>query len=148
MTKEQQEIFSNAKLLLKDEMTNISFITWISPLEVEEWTDKEIVLVVNTKFQKEVIENKYKDLIFNTFKYLTNKEYSFKTRCLEEDNENESFLTTSQNNSITNVSGLNPNYTFDTYVVGNNNRFAQAAALAVAEAPGTSYNPLFLYGGG
>lgn len=147
MKRDEKEILANAKLLLKDEMSNISFITWINPLEIEEWTDNEIIFTVTTKFQKDTIENKYYDLIFNTFKYLTNKEYKIKTHCLEEEGNTLDSVSSNQNSSFSNASGLNPNYTFDTYVVGSNNRFAQAAALAVAESPGTSYNPLFLYGG-
>ena len=143
MKKDELELLNNAKNLLKEEMANISFTTWINPLEIKEMTDKRIVLLVSTKFQKDVIQKKYLDLIKNTFSYLTNKEYEITTYCTEESGAVES--STRQNlNSLT---GLNPNYTFDSYVVGSNNRFAQAAALAVAEAPATSYNPLFLYGG-
>ena len=145
MKRDKEEILNNAKMLLKDEMSNISFITWINPLEVESWTDDEIVFKATTQFQKDVIEKKYHDLIFNTFKYLTNKEYKIKASFVEESEEGMDLSTPTRNSS--NSIGLNPNYTFDTYVIGSNNRFAQAAALAVAEAPGTSYNPLFLYGG-
>mgnify|MGYP004502259335 FL=1 len=146
MKRDAQEIVTNAKLLLKDEMSNISFITWINPLELEDWTDSTIVFKVNSSFQRDVVEKKYKDLIFNTFKFLTNKEYNISFHLIEEDVEEDN-LSNRTGNSAPTGSGLNPNYTFDTYVVGSNNRFAQAAALAVAEAPGTSYNPLFLYGG-
>ncbi len=144
MNRDELELLNNAKELLKEEISNISFITWINPLEIKEMTDKKIVLLVTSTFQKDVIEKKYLDLISNTFKYLTNKDYEISTYCTEKGAENSSVTNTRTINSST---GLNPNYTFDTYVVGNNNRFAQAAALAVAEAPGASYFPLFLYGG-
>ena len=146
MKRNEKEILENAKLLLKDEMSNISFITWINPLEVEEWNDNEIIFKATSSFQKDVIEKKYYDLIFNTFKFLTNKEYKIKANFFEQEGEGVEFSQNTKNVS-SNSMGLNPNYTFETYVVGNNNRFAQAAALAVAEEPASAYNPLFLYGG-
>ena len=144
MKRDELELLNNAKELLKEEMSNISFITWVNPLEIKEMTDKKIVFLVTSTFQRDVIEKKYHDLIVNTFKYLTNKDYEISTYCTE---ESDGVDTVVQKQTLNTSSGLNPNYTFDTYVVGNNNRFAQAAALAVAEAPATSYNPLFLYGG-
>ena len=146
MNKQNYEILENAKELIKEEVTPISYITWIKPLEVESWTENEITFVTKTGFQSDVIENKYHDLIVNAFKILTNKEYTLKTHCLENE-DTEDFTSNPTSNNFSNTkSGLKPKSTFDTFVIGNNNRFAQAAALAVAEAPGTSYNPLFLYG--
>ena len=149
MKRDEIELLNNAKMLLKDEMSNISFITWINPIEIEEITDTTIVFRLSSPFQKDVIENKYHDLIVNTFKYLTNKDYEISTFFSDGNTEigKNNISTSSYEKNIPSSSGLNPNYTFDSYVVGNNNRFAQAAALAVAEAPATSYNPLFLYGG-
>ena len=144
MKRDELELLNNAKELLKDEVGNISFTTWINPLEIKEMTDKKIVLLVNSTFQRDIIEKKYLNLIKNTFTYLTNKEYDVSTFCTE---GNTNYTSTPIKQSLNSTTGLNPNYTFENYVVGNNNRFAQAAALAVAEAPATSYNPLFLYGG-
>ena len=144
MKRDDLELLNNAKELLKDEMSSISFNTWIKPLEIKEISNNKIVFLVTSTFQKDVIEKKYLTLIKNTFNFLTNKEYQITTYCTEENPETGAVVIKQSSNSLT---GLNQNYTFDTYVVGNNNRFAQAAALAVAEAPATSYNPLFLYGG-
>lgn len=144
MKRDELELLNAAKELLKDEVGSISFTTWINPLEIKEMTDKKITLLVTTGFQRDVIEKKYLNLIKNTFTYLTNKEYEVSTYCTE---GNTDFTSVPTRQSLNSTTGLNPNYTFETYVVGNNNRFAQAAALAVAEAPATSYNPLFLYGG-
>ena len=150
MQKDKDELLNNAKMLLKDELTTISFNTWFKPLDIEEITEDTIVFRLSSPFQKDIIENKYYDLIVNTFEYLTNKKYKISTFCptgnIEEGFDPLVSSINDNNNNLANT-GLKPNYTFDTFVVGNNNRFAQAAALAVSESPGSSYNPLLLYGG-
>ena len=142
----KNELLNNAKDLLKDELTVIAYQTWIKTLEIKSVDDNNIILLANSFMQKDTIESRYYDLIVNTFNYLTNKNCNVTILLNEDIEENtveksNSAIQTFRNNS------LNPKYTFDTFVVGNNNRFAHAASLAVAEAPATSYNPLFLYGG-
>lgn len=144
MNQNPNELLNKAKNLLEEEMSPISFMTWIKPLEIYEITDHKITFLVTSGFQKDVIEQKYHDLIVNTFQVLTNKKYEITT--FSSTNSSGEFVSTKQPNT-SNASGLNPNYTFESYVVGDNNRFAQAAALAVAEDPGSAYNPLYLYGG-
>lgn len=153
MPNELTELLTKAKELLKKEMTNISYETWIKNLEIQSFIEDTIVLIASSSFQKEAVETRYYDLVVNTFKYLTNKDCNVSILCLE-DLQNSSLNTTEEEKALSYNedasylnSSLNPKYTFDTFVVGNNNRFAHAAALAVAEAPATSYNPLFLYGG-
>mgnify|MGYP002542889820 FL=1 len=157
MQSELNELLTKAKDLLKNEMTNISYETWIKNLEIEDFTNDKIVLVATSTFQKDAVETRYYDLVLNTFKFITNKDCKIVIVCKNDSissNSNNSQIEENKNeNSFNdNTNGysnsfLNPKYTFDTFVVGNNNRFAHAASLAVAEAPATSYNPLFLYGG-
>ena len=155
MAIEKEELIAKIKELLKPEVTKISYDTWIVPLDIRSIEGNHIVFTTTSEFQKDFIENKYKTLIFNTLSYITNMEWTFSVVDLSqeevESNDSEDIITNNSNASPaeieTNKSTLNPKYTFETFVVGNNNRFAHAAALAVGNEPSNSYNPLFLYGG-
>ena len=154
MQNNKDELLTKAKDLLKDEVTQIAYDTWLRPLEIIEMSEDHIVFKAISEYHHELLKTRYADLILNTFKFLTNKEWTFSV-VWEEDSKksiNNSIISNSQNNvsdSEINVLNktLNPKYTFETFVVGNNNRFAHAAAIAVGDKPGESYNPLFLYGG-
>jgi len=151
MSKELDELLTKAKELLKDETTKISYETWIKNLEIDSATNDHIVLVATSSFQRDAVDSKYHDLLQNTFKFITNRECTVsiivrEERTVENEEPKQNVIDLDSNTGYSN-SSLNPKYTFDTFVVGNNNRFAHAAALAVADAPATSYNPLFIYGG-
>jgi len=144
-----EQIWDQAKELLKDEMSQISHKTWIEPLKISSIVDNNIVLISEDSFKRDMADTKFHDLIMNTFSVILQKNCSISIVCKDELPEIEKepeVQVVSNNNSYSNTS-LNPKYCFSTYVVGDNNRFAHAASLAVAEAPATAYNPLFLYGG-
>ena len=152
MAIQKDELLSKLKELLNEELSTISYDTWIQPLGIEDINDSHIIFTVKSDFQRDFIENKFKDLIFNTLRYITNKEWTYSVKELEEESTSGEIISNTKSNvSETELESnhltLNPKYTFETFVVGNNNRFAHAAALAVGNEPGKSYNPLFLYGG-
>ena len=149
---DKDELVSKIKELLKPEVTKISYDTWILPLDIRSIDNDNIVFTTISEFQKDFIENKYRSLIFNTLRYITNKDGTFTVIDISNETpENEPVIKDLSKDSSQDIeynkSTLNPKYTFETFVVGNNNRFAHAAALAVGNEPGKSYNPLFLYGG-
>ncbi len=143
------DLLIKAKDLLKNETTQITFDTWIQPLEIKSFNDNNVILIASTSFQKDTLESRYLDLITNTFNFITNKKCNV---VIKLENEAIEDIAPENNNVFVNNktilnSGLNPKYTFDTFVVGNNNKFAQAAAMGVAENPGSKYNPFFIFGG-
>ena len=149
------------KLKVEYFLSNISFDTWIRPLEVYDIVEDTLYLSVNLKASIEHIQNKYLLPLKVCIAEVTGIEYDIKFIPKDATNsEIESFLIknnipqkedskpkTRKMNNISEQANLNPKYTFDTFVVGGNNNFAHAASLAVAEQPGEVYNPLFLYGG-
>lgn len=151
---DKNELLNQAKELLKNEMTNISFTTWIKTLEIGNIYDNKIELITSNAMQTDAVKSRYYDLIINTFNFLTNKSWQLEI-IDSSDASSQSNVQEALDNSFDSLTSspeysktsLNPKYTFDTFVVGNNNRFAHAAALAVAEAPSSMYNPLFIYGG-
>ncbi len=141
------ELWNKAQELLKQETTIIAFQTWIQPLEIKSMTDNVIVLIASNAFQQETLQSKYLDLITNIFNYITNKKCNVVIKLKDDDTSASLKEARTSNGRNFSSSGLNPKYTFNTFVVGNNNKFAQAAAMGVSESPGTKYNPFFIYGG-
>lgn len=131
------------------ELSDVSFKTWLKPLTIHSIDDQVVtILVPSQQVGLNYISKKYALPLKVAISELTGSDYDIKF-VLPEDIQNvekEVPVSTNYNTSME-MANLNPKYTFDTFVVGSNNKFAHAASLAVAESPGEIYNPLFLYGG-
>jgi len=148
MAFDKKELIEKIKKELRPEVTKISYDTWIMPLDIRSIEGNHIVFTTNSEYQKDFIENKYKPLLFNTLRYITNKDWTFSVIDLSKElkEETEEIIEDKKSNNSSpeiesNKSTLNPKYTFETFVVGDNNKFAHAAALAVGNEPANSYNP-------
>lgn len=140
-------------LRIEHELSNVSFSTWIQPLKVFDILNDTVFILVNMNASIEYMEKKYLLPLKVSIAEITGIEYEV-TFISEDDDRLHEIKNISievsqkkRTKSIAEKAGLNPKYTFDTFVVGGNNNFAHAASLAVAESPGEVYNPLFLYGG-
>ena len=136
------------------ELSDISFKTWLKPLQIHSISENVVtILVPSAQMGVDYISKKYMFPIKVAIAELTGTEYEIEFILPEQARQRESQAALpsgskhAQFNTAIERANLNPKYTFDTFVVGNNNKFAHAAALAVAESPGKMYNPLFLYGG-
>ena len=143
---------------IKSILEPLPFNTWFSSIDFVDIKDNILRLVVPLSFYKTWIEKNYKNLILENFNKIYKNKVNDVVFILKDNLESvlesektpitdeEIELLYNEDENLNFKSNLNKNYTFDNFVVGESNKFAQAAAFAVAENPGTMYNPLFIYG--
>lgn len=136
-------VWEKACGLLRDEMSEPSFDTWIAPLAALKYHGDALYVDTTSDFIKKHILMRYSLLIASAVSQAAGR--STRVEFVTPQEAQALFPKTEAAEAAS--FSLNPKYTFDTFVVGNSNRFARAAALAVAEAPAEAYNPLFIYGG-
>lgn len=139
---------------VKQEVSSISYNTWFAETELHDMNNGKAHVIVPMPIHKKHLSDSYKEMATRIFNEITGSNFEFEFLLKDEiDDDNSSNVQKEQviedvgvpyNNPI--ASNLKPNYTFDTFIVGNSNKFAHAAALSVAENPGKMYNPLFIYG--
>ncbi|MFH1017171.1 MAG: chromosomal replication initiator protein DnaA [Pseudomonadota bacterium] len=141
---------------LKAEVSDHAFRTWLAPIQYRNTEENHFVLEVPNNFFRERVQQAYADMIRTKLRLVSHSEVvdvSFVTPpktaepSLLRDISRAKKELTRQERPVVEAAGLNSRYAFESFVVGTSNQFAHAAALAVAQAPGKTYNPLFIYGG-
>ncbi|MDU2155814.1 chromosomal replication initiator protein DnaA, partial [Clostridium sp.] len=155
MNNDLKSLWEKTLNIIKGEMSEVSFNTWIKSCEPISISSNIIRISVPNSFTQDILEKRYKDLVVNSIEAACSKVYTVEfmvaSDIQEAEEKEEKKSKIDDRGSITvndeMSSLLNPKYTFASFVIGNSNRFAHAASLAVAESPAKAYNPLFIYGG-
>jgi len=151
-----EKIWDEVLDIIKEDLNNVSFTTWFKPIKPMKLVNNKVYLQAPEEFLRNMITRRYNNLLQNSFNHILDGEVEVKILIpgedIEEDKKNtepKKFKPEKKENKYNHSikSFLNPKYKFDTFIIGNSNRFAHAASLAVAESPSSAYNPLFLYGG-
>ena len=137
--------------MIKKRVSSLGYDTWFRDTKLVELSDDAIITVPTIAHQKHLAES-YKDIIEEILNSITGTNFNLNF-VLENEYKKQEEIKEKKKQEETGVpfnsykkANLNKDYTFDNFIVGESNRFAQATALAVAENPGKMYNPLFIYG--
>lgn len=134
------DIWASMLEYLSSELTTTSINTWFSEVKPIEISDTRFVIYTPADFKRKIIASRYSSIIEKGLADLFSCQFELVVLAGEELEDYE--LQSDADDSLPEVAG----YTFDRFIVGNSNKFAHAAAISVADSPGTVYNPLFIYG--
>jgi chromosomal replication initiator protein len=130
---------------LRGALNDTTYGTWFGDAEGRELTDEAFVLAVPNDFTRDWIEGHFIDIIHAAVRDATGRDRAVQLSVARDRTRSGALADAPKPPAA--GAGMNSKYTFDSFVIGSSNRFAHAAALAVAEAPAQAYNPLFIYGG-
>ena len=148
-----ESIWNNFLSTISKRMNTLSYNTWFKDSKLVELNEEHAIIIVPTIAHKKHLAESYIDIISEIFNEITGT--NFNIEFLLENEYNKQNINKPVENKQEEIgvpynspekANLNPDYTFENFIVGESNRFAQATALAVAENPGKMYNPLFIYG--
>lgn len=141
MDADLKNIWAKTLETIKSELSEVSFNTWIKSCEPISISSDTITISVPNSFTQDILDKRYKDLVANSIEVVCSKLYKIEFVIASEASEKEDLKETSSNSASKSIvvndemsSTLNPKYTFNSFVIGNSNRFAHAASLAVAES--------------
>jgi chromosomal replication initiator protein len=146
-----QKNWEKTKEMLSEDLSRTVFEAWFEPLRAVSVDEKKNILYVETdnEFIYKTVNDRYLPMLRAAVEYNFPNSYQV-SLCMAQEKPKEKPMpkdTTAVGGNLEQEYYLNPRFSFDSFVVGPNNEFAYAAALAVAESPARQYNPLFLYGG-
>lgn len=146
---ELENIWHQVQEDMEPQMTKPSFETWLKPTKPWKLEDNLLYIEVPNEFARDLLESRYASTIKETLLKYIPDDLQLKFVILKNTTTEGQAVPVLPGNLANeeNMYNLNPKYTFESFVVGDSNRFAHAASLAVAEAPARAYNPLFIYGG-
>lgn len=146
-----ENIWNKSLLLIEKKVGMNAFELWFKPIKLSQIKEQNAVIEIPNRFFKDWIEDYYPALISDTLEGIAGHPVSVKYKIAEkvdaEIKKQDAKLEGRKQRLASKGIYLNPKYTFESFITGPSNQFAQAAAMAVANAPGMSYNPLFIYGG-
>ncbi len=145
---DNNHIWDSFLLKIKENLSPMSFDTWFAETKLYELKNNTAKVIVPMHVHKKHLKENYNELMEELFTDITGSNCHFEYYTEEEVEKNVEIRVqeNSSNNAPSIETNLNPQYTFDNFIVGNSNKFARATSLAVAEKPGFMYNPLFIYG--